>query len=91
MIGKVAVMGLLARHGKDGSSVRTQLITNRRKHQLEQTIGEHVTAGATFYTDVLRSYDRMQAQGYVHQVIDHAETTSMARFTPTGWRTSGAS
>ncbi len=72
MIGKVAVMGLLQRHG-EGSKVRTQVIANRKKHQLEQIVGEHVEVGAALYTDALRSYDRMAARGYIHQVIDHAE------------------
>lgn len=73
MIGKVAVMGLLARHGERGSQVRTEVISNRKKHQLEQIVTENVEAGANLYTDALRSYDRMAARGYVHQVIDHAE------------------
>jgi len=73
MIGKVAVMGLLQRHGSDGSSVRLQVVQTRRKHELEQTIGKHVALGATIYTDALRSYDRMAQHGYVHHVIDHAE------------------
>jgi transposase-like protein len=38
MIGKVAVMGLLERHGERGSQVRLGVIGNRKKHQLEQTI-----------------------------------------------------
>jgi transposase-like protein len=76
MIGKVAVMGLLERHCKDdgGAQVRTQVIANRKKHQLEQIISEHVTEGASLYTDALRSYDRMGQKGYIHAVIDHAET-----------------
>src|SRR5258707_12202197 len=75
MIGKVAVMGLLERHIKDegGSQVRFKVIANRKKHQLEQVITEHVTEGATIYTDALKSYDRMGERGYVHGVIDHAE------------------
>jgi transposase-like protein len=75
MIGKVAVMGLLERHTKDdgGSRVRTQVIANRRKHQLEATVSDNVEAGSTLYTDALRSYDRMGQRGYVHHVIDHAE------------------
>jgi transposase-like protein len=73
MIGKVAVMGLLERHGKDGSQVRLRVVQNRRKHELDQTIGEHVEQGATLYTDALRSYDRMGQRGFVHKVIDHAE------------------
>lgn len=73
MVGKTAVMGLLERHGKDGSRVRTQVITNRKRHQLESSVVENVTAGATIYTDALRSYDRMGERGYIHGVIDHAE------------------
>jgi transposase-like protein len=72
MIGKVAVMGLLQRHG-DGSKVRTQVIMNRKKHQLEQVVSENVEVGSALYTDALRAYDRMAARGYLHSVIDHAE------------------
>jgi transposase-like protein len=76
MIGKVAVMGLLERHTKDdgGAQVRFKVIANRKKHQLESIITEHVEVGATLYTDALRSYDRMGERGYIHNVIDHAET-----------------
>lgn len=74
MIGKIAVMGLLERHGERGSQVRTEVVSNRKRHQLEQTIGENVEVGATIYTDALKSYDQMGQRGYVHQVIDHAET-----------------
>lgn len=76
MAGKIAVMGLLERHGKDeGSSrVRTSVIAYRRKHQLEAIVTENVEVGATLHTDALRSYDRMGERGYVHQVIDHAES-----------------
>src|SRR5262245_52499187 len=76
MIGKVAVMGLLERHTKDegGAKVRSMVIQTRKKHQLERIINDHVEAGANLYTDALRSYDRMSEKGYVHKVIDHAET-----------------
>jgi transposase-like protein len=72
MIGKVAVMGLLQRHG-EGSAVRLEVIWNRRKHQLEDVVTDNVEAGSALYTDSLRSYDRMEARGYIHKVIDHAE------------------
>lgn len=72
MIGKVAVMGLLERHG-EGSRVRTEVISNRKKNQLERTISENVEVGSTLHTDALRSYDRMATRGYIHNVIDHAE------------------
>jgi transposase-like protein len=75
MIGKVAIMGLLERHRKDegGAQVRFKVIANRKKHQLETVVSEHVEQGASLYTDALRSYDRMRERGYVHSVIDHAE------------------
>jgi transposase-like protein len=74
MAGKIAVMGLLERHSKDGRSrVRTQVIANRRQHQLEDVVTENVEIGANLYTDALRSYDRMTQRGYAHQVVDHAE------------------
>src|SRR5712671_4441986 len=76
MIGKVAIMGLLERHTKDdgGAQVRFQVIANRKKHLLGNIISEHVESGATLYTDALRSYDKMSQRGYVHSVIDHAES-----------------
>lgn len=73
MAGKVAVMGLLERHGDSGSQVRLKVVRTRRKHELEQTITENVEVGATVYTDALKSYDRMGQRGYEHKVIDHAE------------------
>jgi transposase-like protein len=72
MVGKVAVMGLLERHG-EGSRVRLSVVKTRRKHELEATISEHVELGSTLHTDALRSYDRMGQKGYIHNVIDHAE------------------
>ena len=75
MAGKVAVMGLLERKTeKTHSKVRASVIHNRRKHQLEDVVTDHVEWGATLYTDALRSYDRMGARGYFHQVVDHAES-----------------
>jgi transposase-like protein len=73
MAGKVAVMGLLDRHGDGCSQVRLKVVRTRRKHELEQTVAENVNVGATVYTDALRSYDRMVQRGYEHKVIDHAE------------------
>jgi transposase-like protein len=68
-------MGLFERHIKDegGAQFRFKVIANRKKHQLESVITEHVEQGASLYTDALKSYDRMGERGYVHNVIDHAE------------------
>lgn len=72
-MGKVAVMGLLSRHGKDGhSTVRLSVVENRRKAALQARVREHVRRGAKVYTDGLLSYDGL-ANDYVHNVIIHAE------------------
>jgi transposase-like protein len=72
-IGKVAVMGLLERHGPDKhSTVRTTIISGTKKRELQATIRAHVEPGASVYTDALKSYTGLDSD-YVHQVIDHAE------------------
>lgn len=70
--GKAAVFGLLARHGSNGSQVRLRVVKSRKKHPLQSEIRAHVEAGATVYSDALKSYDGLDAE-YVHKVIDHAE------------------
>ena len=72
-MGKVAVMGLLERHGKAGhSTMRTTVVQGRRKGHLHPEVRKHVAPGSTLYTDALKSYDDL-SRDYVHGVIDHAE------------------
>src|SRR5437773_1753293 len=71
--GKVAVMGLLQRKTEGRSSrVRTMVVPNVRKHQLEAQVAKHVEDRATVYTDALMSYRNLDMY-YQHKVIDHAE------------------
>jgi hypothetical protein len=72
VIGKVAVMGW--RHRENGSQIRMEVISNRKKHQVESH-RRAVEVGSNISTDALCSYGRMAARGYVHGVIvtDHAE------------------
>src|SRR5438128_10642292 len=71
--GKVAVMGLLARHGKDGHSVvRLAVAPNVRKETLQANIRMNVRRGSKVYTDFLLSYDGLDSD-YTHRVIDHAK------------------
>src|SRR5262245_10559085 len=71
--GKVAVMGLLARHGKTGHSVvRVTVAPNVRKGTLQANIRANVRRGSKLYTDFLLSYDGLESD-YTHRVIDHAE------------------
>jgi len=72
-MGKVAVMGLLSRHSKDGhSKVRVAVVENRRKAALQAQVRENVRRGSHIYTDELLSYDGLSSD-YVHNVIVHAE------------------
>jgi transposase-like protein len=64
---KTVVVGFMERGGK----VRTKIVTQRRKHNLQPLVQEHVQAGAALYTDALGSYTGLD-NDYQHQVVDHA-------------------
>ena len=66
--GKVAVMGLLERHGE----VRTMVVPNVRRKSLDKRVKAHVEAGSTVYSDGLKSYNKLE-ETYIHNVINHAE------------------
>lgn len=70
-VGKVAVMGLLERHGEGGSKVKVKVIAGRRKDIIHQAVREDVEHGSQLFTDALGSYEGMNE--YIHQVVDHAE------------------
>jgi hypothetical protein len=71
--GKVAVMGLLERHGSDGHSrVRTKILKGTKRRELFGIIKENVEPGSQLMTDALPSYTSMNYM-YVHQFIDHME------------------
>jgi len=73
-MGKVAVMGLLERHGPDKTSkVRALVVGTTRKHVLQAAVREHVERGAEVHTDALKSYEGLAGE-YTHNVIDHAES-----------------
>jgi transposase-like protein len=67
-IGKVAVMGLLERHGE----VRATVMPNTKRYMLHGEVNKHVELGSTVYSDALRSYNQLNEK-YVHNVINHAE------------------
>ena len=74
-MGKIAVMGLLERHGKGGqkaSRVRTRIIKDTRRPTLHGNVREHVQTGAAVFTDAHSGYTGLDRE-YVHKVIDHAE------------------
>ncbi len=68
MSGKVAVMGLLERHGK----VKTQVVPDTSSRTLQVEVKRNVEPGSEVHTDALRSYRGLDAE-YIHNVVDHAE------------------
>jgi transposase-like protein len=66
--GKVAVMGLLERHGE----VRTMVVAGTKRGHLQREVYNHVEEGSTVYTDALRSYNALE-NDFTHKVINHAE------------------
>jgi transposase-like protein len=66
--GKVAVMGLLERHGE----VRAKVIDDARQETLHGEVKRQVEKGAELFTDGWKGYSGLHAE-YIHQVIDHAE------------------
>jgi transposase-like protein len=77
--GKVAVMGLLERHGKDQiSRVRAKVLRNVRAESLHKEIRDNVEAGSEMFTDAWVGYKHID-RDYVHNVIDHAEKYAEGR------------
>lgn len=66
--GKVAVMGLLERHGK----VKAKIVPDTTSRTLHVEIRENVAPGSEIHTDALRSYRGLDPE-YIHNVVDHAE------------------
>lgn len=64
---KSVVVGFMERGGK----VRTRIVNQRRKYNMQPLVREHVEAGAALYTDALKSYIGLDNY-YEHAVIDHA-------------------
>jgi hypothetical protein len=71
--GKVAIMGLLQRHGSRGHSViRAAVVKSTNKRTLQLAVRSNAEAGSTISSDKLKSYTGLD-DAYVHGVIDHAE------------------
>jgi transposase-like protein len=65
--GKVAVMGLLERHGE----VRTHVLTNTQATSLQPHIRREVELGSNLYTDKYPGYKHLDEE-FIHGVINHA-------------------
>jgi transposase-like protein len=64
---RVAVIGILER----GGEIRVSVVPSRKKKVLQAEVRKHVEAGSNVYTDLLLSYEGLEAD-YAHRVVDHA-------------------
>ncbi|MDP2055802.1 MAG: IS1595 family transposase [Acidobacteriota bacterium] len=70
--GKVAVMGLLERHGEGKSRIRLEVLTGLRRSAVQARVRHNVEEGSTLHTDAFSSYTGL-GSSYNHNVINHAE------------------
>ena len=56
LAGKVAVMGLLERHGKPSSRVRLHVLHGLKRQAVQSVVREHVEGGSTVNSDAFSSY-----------------------------------
>jgi len=63
-------MGMLDR---DLREVRAKVIPNVKREVLQSEIIEGIEKGSTVYTDGYSSYDRLSAQDYIHETVNHVE------------------
>src|ERR1017187_7783771 len=66
--GKAIVMGLLDR---DLRQVRAKVIPNVKRDTLQAAILNEIQKGSTVYTDQWVGYDKLAAQEYVHETVNH--------------------
>jgi transposase-like protein len=66
--GKIAVMGLLERHGE----VRTKIVPDTKGRTLKVEVRENVEPGSEVHTDTFQSYQGLDSE-FIHNVVDHAE------------------
>ena len=76
MQGKAIISGLLERKTR---TARVQVLPNVRSYYVRTNINENVEKGATIYSDALRSYRNVDADGYFHAFIDHTEAYVQGR------------
>lgn len=72
--GKAVIHALLER-GNDGkvSRVHAAVVPNAQKSTLKPILTASIESGSTLYTDTALPYLKMDADQFVHQMVDHAE------------------
>jgi transposase-like protein len=67
---KTIVMGMLDR---DSRKVRAQVVPNVKRETLQAAILSEIENGSKVYTDGYPSYDKLSADGYIHETVNHLE------------------
>ena len=67
---KVVVMGLLDREARE---VRAKVIPNVKRETLQAEILRQVVGTGKVYTDGYPAYDRLAAQHFIHETVNHIE------------------
>jgi transposase-like protein len=67
---KVAVMGMLDRESRQ---VRAKVVPNVSREILQNEILKQIERGSKVYTDGWSGYDRLKAQQYIHETVNHVE------------------
>jgi transposase-like protein len=81
VFGKAIVTGLLDRNAK---KARVKVMGNVRQFGIRTNVIENVEAGSTVYSDALKSYRNLGADGFVHEFINHTETYVKGRIHTNG-------
>lgn len=68
-VGKVAVFGILKRHGR----VYTIVVENTKQDTLLTVIKRKIMPDSIVYTDCYKSYDVLDVSGFTHQRINHSQ------------------
>jgi transposase-like protein len=68
--GKAVVMGMLER---DVRRVRARVIPDVSRETLQNEILNQIERKSTVYTDKATGYDRLKAQDFVHETVNHME------------------
>lgn len=78
---KAIVTGLLERKTR---TARVKVLPSVRAYHVRTNIIENVEKGATIYSDALRSYRNVPADGFFHGFIDHTERYVQGRIHTNG-------
>jgi transposase-like protein len=71
--GKLAVFGLLERHGEGKSKVRVQVVPTNWKNEVQAIIKEVVEPKTNVYSDEHGTYHHLGSEGFNHAFVVHAE------------------